>query len=599
MIDPTPANLCAEIEAAEKFRDSFLHDYDARIDRRTGTGYREGRGEHAPENHAHEYESLVVPKIIFNDPRVRGGSRSGDDAEAMELEVALNQWSRDTKLRRPLTAIAVDFGMTWGAMHVTRQPRPGQHPRNIHGPHWPVAQRLSNRRFFLDPLCLMVGEARHMGHMYVTTKDDLLREAEIDPEGWDVAAIKALQQDDSFRTDAKNRYGVPDRGEVCVYEMWIPSHELPGSMGPDEGFHGTIFTLVKGQGESAYRDTFIRAPRAFYGPRDGPYELFGAYIVPDSPYPLSPLAAVEAQAQDLNAHAKAANASAAQYKKLVLVSETNSKLAKALADKPHNFVVKVPGLKKDEVIEVEIGGVPAEMVKMLELTKMRLDRTLGMDDAQRGTADPDATATAVAVADSASTTRLAFLRQQYADGVQGVFRKAGWYFHNDSQAAIPLGAEAKSLLGVPPQARATFVGGGFSSRFDDLDIDLEVHSMGFTGNAELQRQMAAVNELVIQTAPLIPTTPWIDWVELFRQNGDALNKPGLAKLARPELALGLMGMGALATPGPVGDLDERTDAAGRAREGGGMGAGAAPGNMGGLRPMGANSAGAGYAQEVA
>jgi hypothetical protein len=568
-----PTKLWAEVVAAESLRDSFMKGYQERLDRRTGPGYRMGRGENAPENHAHEWESLVLPRLVHHNPRVRANTYGDDPTPGRELEMALNQWARQTRLREPLLRAAVDFGYLWSVLYTSQRPRPGMSPRDLNAPRWPAVHRLSNTDFFLDPLCRWYGEARYGGHKFFTTKDDLIREAGRDPgAGWDPKAIAALKTHERDNKPAD----VPDRGEVCIYEVWCPGYEVEGlEFDPPyftpEMVHGAILTVTKDNDASggALKGGWLRAPRPYIGPAWGPYALAGAYIVPDCPFPLSPLAAVESQAQELNDLVLAANKSARSYKRLVICG--SPEVAKKLTNSPHDWVITVPGIDKEAIIPVELGGIPKELVVAMSLARERLDRGLAMSEGQRGNADPETTATAEAIADASHQTRMAGLRQHFGDAVEQVFRTAAHYYATDVDFVMNLGEPERATLGVPQGARAFFAGGGLGASVADIDIELDVYSMGFTGESQLQRQMAVITELVTTVGPLVPTTPWVDWRELFRQVGEAHNKPDLASIIRPELALGAMGLGAFATgPSASGSLKKPASGGGA---GGGSGGG--------------------------
>ena len=109
----------AEVAAAIVYRDDHLDGYEGKISRYTGPHYdRQGSGsqEYSPENTYYEYVSLMVPRIVFDNPRVQVQSRrpgvQTDVATAMRH--GLNRWAKDVSLRKILAELATDMLMGWG-----------------------------------------------------------------------------------------------------------------------------------------------------------------------------------------------------------------------------------------------------------------------------------------------------------------------------------------------------------------------------------------------------------------------------------------------------------------------------------------------------
>ena len=104
-------SLVREVEAAEDFRDQHLREWRRLIERYHGPAYRGGdTGEDDPENFVHEYVSLIMPRIVHDSPRVRVKSSRpvSQSMTAGVLQVALNRWTKMTKLRNTLERIATD-----------------------------------------------------------------------------------------------------------------------------------------------------------------------------------------------------------------------------------------------------------------------------------------------------------------------------------------------------------------------------------------------------------------------------------------------------------------------------------------------------------
>ena len=310
-------------------------------------------------------------------------------------------------MRTVLTDIAVDMCFNFGVALVTEEKnktlRPNPGLQKTATPMWPVCTRIPQHRFFVDPVADTLEEARFIGHKWVRDKEDLLKMAEEnEKEGWDAEAIEKMSVTSDNQELGRDEKDLPDREEVVCYEIYVPEITLEDSLGEKHGFNGTIYTLAVAVDDEDEKAAFIRKPRPYYGPRWGPYVLFGIYKVPNAIYPLSPLVAIEGQVEELNRHAESASQSAEQYKKLILVDNTDPKFSQRVKDSQDNYVIPVSGLEKARVVQAEIGGMTQQQLTYLQVARDRLDRNSGITDAQRGNIEGRGTATEVTVAAEAS-----------------------------------------------------------------------------------------------------------------------------------------------------------------------------------------------------
>ena len=339
--------------------------------------------------------------------------------------------------------------------------------------------------------------------------------------GWDQDSIGKLEADgeqgspDKFLAD-----GVPDRNTIMVYEVWVPDEYGADHPGPEAGFHGTIHTLTKfSQG-----GTEVRKPRPFYGPPWGPYAFGGVYTVPDSPYPLSPLVATKDQQDEVSRVAMAANKSAEKYKRLLLVDKKNNKLVKAIKDAEHDVVIPVEGFAAGEAEQFEVGGLTAQMLEQLSISRERLKNASGIDDALRGNVTGQGTATEVSIAETAATMRLSFVKQQFADMVRGIGRSVSWYLFHDDRVVFPLGEDVAQSTGAE---EPWFFGGldGEDASFEDIELDLDVYSMERTNEPLMQRNVTMALEQAMAVAAAAPQMPWLRVKELLAPIADVFNMP--------------------------------------------------------------------------
>lgn len=552
MLKVDASNLLEEIRAAERLRDKHLSSFGDQVESYHGP-YWKGDATtagYSPENHYYEYISLMVPRLIYDNPRVRCKTRrpGAQKFVAEAVRHALNRWSKDTSLRRLLRETATDmlfnFSVVMTSEEVNKSLKPQMDTTGNSKPMWPTCTRIPQNKFFIDPAATSPRDARFMGHQWVRDHEDLMDLAREDKdEGWNLEAIENLKPTTDERELKRKEKDLPDREEVVCYEVWIPEITLEDSLGSEEGFHGTIYTLgvvASSNDDEDDRRAMVRDPRPYYGPRWGPYTMFGVYKVPNAIYPLSPLAAIEGQVQDLNDHVLSASRSAEQYKKLILVDNTDPKFAQRVKDAHDNYVIPVSGLEKQRVVQAEVGGMTQQQLSYIEAARDRLDRNSGIHDAQRGNVEGRGTATEIQVATEAATVRMAFIRQQFADGVEQLLKTVAWFFYYDDRVIIPLGEEGQRALGIEdpwlqggdhdPESGATF---------DDLELEIEPYSMSRTTEGQHQQRVMQMYQLIVQTAPMMPQMPFIKWKEMLYHLGDAMNYPEIAELVDTDMAQGI------------------------------------------------------------
>jgi hypothetical protein len=551
-LDTKSSALWEEVRAAEKFRDEHLKSIRQRVARYHGPGYKgveiDGVNNTDPENHAFEWISSVVPRMAYDNPKFNFVSKRPGNAGIVvdALRRGCNRWARDVNFKRDCEVLAVDYAFAWFAAIVTLEARPGMH-QDEDPVMWPQVYRLGFKEFFLDPRAKQPEDSRYMGHTFIRDHQDLIDEARDNKDlGWDLEAIEKLKPGEGveeFHQGGDEYVGekaAPDRKEVLLKEVWVGSHELDDSPGSEAGFHGTIFTLSTGFGDGdGNKPKYIRKPRPYYGPRSGPYVLAGSYTIPDDPWPMSALAAVESQAKDMNDHARASKNSADSYKRMVFVDNSMDRdLAEKVKNTPDSFVVPVNGLDKNSIVPVEIGGLGKTQMDYLMVAKDRLERNSGMHESRSG-ATSGATATEVAVADRSSETRMGFVGGKFEDGIKQIARKIAFYLFIDDEIIFPLGSDdAEEMRMQNPWFRG---GGGLESgfTFDDLEIDIEPYSMSRISEATLQQRTMQVSEIVMQMGPMVPQMPWIRWKNVLKQLGESIHSTELEDLIDVDMAMEL------------------------------------------------------------
>lgn len=527
------------IEHAESARNAHI-DVSLRLAMQLkGGAFNSADANEWAENPVYEFLSLIVPRIVFDNPKFFCHSDAGPEAQmvAGAIETALNRLVKDLNLRDDLQLLATDIMMGYAFGMVTREPLPGYDPSEEGRPYRPVMVRIPAAWGFFDPMALTFQLCRFVGHQIPTDKPQLLEAAKKDKKlGWDIKKLEALTTTHEIHPDqAKVRDQPPESNQILIKEIWVPdsTEDVSDHPGPSEGFHGTIYTL--GVGGGAGTGSFVRKPRAYFGPKTGPYFMGGIHTVPNSVFPLSPLVATMDQQQQLMRISKAMAESAARYRRFIVVNEKDRKLAQKLQSAKHDTVVPVPGFDGTNISHQEVGGITAQMIEQRRSAREELMTSLGMSDALRGNVTGVGTATENTIAEQASTVRLAYMKQQFGNVVRDIGRKFAWFMHADDETMMPQGANEEGV-------REWFLGGtdgGVS--YDDLEIDLDVASMERMNEGKMQQSFNQAAQFIINTAPLIPQTPWVNWSEFYSIGGKVWHMPGMDKLVDPAFAAAMSG----------------------------------------------------------
>jgi len=555
MLNTNPSNLMAEIDAAIAFRDQHLEGYEEKVARYHGPFYNrrsDFTAEYSPENTYYEYISLMVPRLVYDNPRVQVQTRrpGAQRDVAIALRHGLNRWARDFQLRKVLTELATDMLLGFGVCLVRPDHRKGQEmPPSTDSPTapgdtaWPTCERIAPRRFFMDPQAERWEDCRFYGHMWRIDKDDLEDLARSGKDqGWNLEAIEELNS--SQNPNQKYGYGHkggPDRDEIYCYEIFVPEIKLDDAPSEKAGFHGAIYTIgcnqPLGSADDDAKASLIREPRPFYGPRTGPYILFGAYKVPDNPYPLAPLTAVEAQVRELNDQVLAASSSMMKHKRIVGVNDPRT--AQLVKNVEHDYVAVVPFEDgKALVQEFVMGGQTDQQANWIATCRNRADRVLGMDEALRGAVSGTGTATEHSIASEAASTRIAFIKQNFTSATVRLLNGVAFYLYHDDDIVFPIGVEAARELGLGDQDVLMFQGGGHEGSdysFEDLELEIEPYSMERASEGLAQKRALEMHSMILNSLQLMQVFPDYPWKDHFNKIGNAMNAPDMAELVDQEL----------------------------------------------------------------
>lgn len=481
-----------------------------------------------------EFVALMMARMAFRVPSVSITSRRTGPQEqiAVAMKHACNRIIADSNYRQCQTESALDFLHQDAVLHLSlAETELYGGDENELNPMWPEANRISPRMFFQDPAALGPTLVRFMGHDTYIDKEDLIETCEQeneeeDEEGrkWDLEAVASIPEGEGYDGDGK--IDVPDRKQVVLTTVWVRGYE--GSDFPDDGdHHGTVFYYGSSTDEDDEAMLLLKQ-EPFYGPPWGPYYVGSAYLVPDSPYGLSPVTAAEGQLRESAKHAKAVGDSAEAYKKITLVDDPENTLGQRIASSPHLHVHNVAGLERSRVVDTVIGGADQQSVGYLQLTRDRVDRMLGISEAMRGVAAGDATATESALAGQAGDMRIAWIQAQFMELHERLFKGFTWYLWKTEEARVPLGPEALEELGVPPGVEVQYEGGEtVGMDWADLELKINLKSTEHESEQGKLAKVQAGGQMLLMAAQAAPAAPWINWEEYVKQQGEAL---GLVKL---------------------------------------------------------------------
>lgn len=625
-LDTSAENLWTERTEAVRFRHLHTKLAEERIKQYHGSTYRDGSGPDVEsyENQAFDLMVNLIPHLVYYNPSVQvKSSRPVVQRKlANSMEHGLNRWVRDIAYADVLTEVALDLLFSFGVCLTHLEPVPGYEDRQA-PPLRPALTRLDPTLYFCDPQSKGRSQIRYEGHDCIEDRDDMLEATITDPEtGEEIpkfyrAKVKLLATDVEGLDSPSNFYDrgrlpggvtkVP-RNQIRYSEIWVPET-------------GKIYTVASQTVRGKEESHFIAKPREFFGPPWGCYTLFGVYAVPSQVYPLPPLAITDNLVDEINAQIDQVTDQADKARQILVVNATNNKAVTAIKNARNGEILAIPGFDATQTARVQLDGPSPEQMNYIETLRARLDRKSGTPEFQRGNVTGDATAAENNLAAVATDSRRKFMKSQFGKSAIVPLKTAAWYMAKSNNVAfnVPVpasllaeGEEAEGMIGgnTDEMVDGVFLGGpqdGEDFDFNDLEVEIKPYSMELVDEAQIRRDMQNTFALVIQTAPMIPQMPWVNWKSLFDDMFEAINaKDGrkyfdwdmlaqmMQQMAQPGAPLEIAGVDG--QPG-VNPLSLLVPKQGLRLPAGRSGAGrAAPGRAGGFgmpRPMSSGADGLG------
>lgn len=549
MLKLTADDLMREVRDARRVRSLHLDMWNAVLTRYIGRHWRSGI-EHAPtpENYPFAYIAFVLPQLIDRAPGidVTAAFDVADDPVAKGLQIAAERIMEEIGWCGVSKAVAVDALMAYGCTKLTLDSRgdyDGEGLAAVGGrfqqmPLMPARTRISPRRLLLDAQGVSAPPegCRLVGDEYKRDLEDVRRDERYDPE-----LVQQLVDDADrlAREDTDPLHNGSDKTESERKQIWLVDLYIPE--------HRRIITLAESGPEAPA--TILRN-EPYRGPDEGPYTLWGCYLVPDQVYPISPLIAMWEQFLELQDHSTEAALEASRHKRIGVFSpgakEDAERIRKAASG--DMVPVKDPG----GVSDFEIGGTSPARIEYVQVLRDRLDRNLGFSDAQRGLAN-SATATSNQLAQSNSDLRVGGLRSAIEQMEAADLKKLLWYLVYESAIRFQLVVDDQDKQ---ERFTATFQGGPWQGGYirnqwippqremDAVDFSLRVRPGSMAKKDDALAQKRAQDELALAgqlAQPLAAYGMAINWMRLLDRYGDAFGVANYSKIILLDPQMGMMG----------------------------------------------------------
>jgi hypothetical protein len=474
-----------------------------------GQHYRTGFGVMNAVNWPYQYITTVAPRLAMYAPKAKVTQAGMETEETRALQTALTSWMRKSRLDKTLVQLAHDVLIDFGCVLISLQPTPGWQGGMSQAamgqgegagpdepiPMWPVVQRVSPRTVFVDSRVVELGKPRFAGHMALKSRQDLLKARDVFGERiYDEEAVTALQGKgglDEYRKDLMAE-GVPlsefDDETVLIYHVC----DLENQMCAVYAANGTDgFQLIR----KPYKS-------------DQHYVFFGAGIVPDRFFPLSPLAVTHAAVAEMNKVRAFISNRVSRAKEISVVNGTNTGLIGDIKDAPDMSLMSINGYA-GQVGKIEFGTPPIAHYDFYNFCHSELTKLSSLDDFTRGNIGSGSTATEVSEAAAASDIRMTALRQSFRDSVAEMLLRVVQLMDEHPTVIFPV-AETDEESGQT--TLGTFIGG--RDQQDDgwpwerwLTVEIEPKSMEHTNRMEEQAAMQAAQAHVVNMLTASQQTP--------------------------------------------------------------------------------------------
>lgn len=544
--------LMRMIRGGFEFMNQFVTKRAEMVQRFAGPHYRQDNpAAKSPENYPFAYKQFVSPQLLFDVPQCwcRPDNSVADAAVADAIELALNRWAKETSVQlcfeEALDDAFFGFGITCVGLE-SRGHYQGAGLSAVQGDfeqiaNYPFVVQIGARDFFIDPRMTKVRKARYMGHRFERDLEDVRNDDRYEPEARE-RLVETPSSDGDDPGDAFNnrKYDQtsPDLAKLTMYQMYLPEH-------------GLILTLAEtgrtGTGEDGSGECIVLRQEKYWGPDEGPYDIWGLDSVPGEAMPISALVALWDEFMELNAHSIQAARDAAAHKRVGVFAPGAKEDAERIANADSGQFVPVQD--PNAVKEIFIGGTSAVQQQWIQFLRERFDRNLGFTDAQRGQVKASVTATQADIANSNSDLRIQNMQKRIRRAVTSIFRKVAWYFFHDESI------EPMELEKIDPVTGAKIAGtfypgpwyGGYvqgmwippmdAGDWTDYNLDINPKSMGRQDDALQQKRAQDELGLVSNLASMFGPQA-INWRRVLNRYGQTFGERDYADIVlSPQFAM--------------------------------------------------------------
>lgn len=534
VIQTHPDNIAVEVEAwATKMEDVFA-GWDQWINEYTSSNYRGDMNykSEVPENPAFEWFATMKAQFISGQPQYTLRPMRADLAKNLKsasIAHSLNRLARDQNWKRGLEKLMVDWGFrraSW-RLNIRSEPHLDRGPLDtpVMRPYW---TRVPPKRLIYDARALEWEETLMRGDEQVVSKSALQRYVKRMPpsEGWLPEVIDGLAVGAGMeRILSQKELQSGNRDDLVVRMIWFPDEQLDEDMGPEQGFFGTVRWYAESERNQGRKHcgnlVEIRKPQPWFGPRTGPYGMQGQHYVPDQVEPLSMLIALRHVAKSFGVRSKTMEDAMSQYRRFAVAGGAAGRrdIVRNIKNAKHNSVLGIPGFDGKNIKEVTTGGIDAAMSAAYQFDAERVERIMGLSNAQRGQTKAGVTATAEIQAAGGANARAAGTRDNFYDMVREIGYGIAWMMDANENFYMTLPPAIAEQTGVSIGA----IRGGRKDgeSFDDYELNVEPLSMKYRSEEEKQAVAQMELELFSKLAPLVPQTIWWDSEQTLRQIGEA------------------------------------------------------------------------------
>lgn len=516
------------LDESLKHARTVVRPADERYRTSIGPYYRDGWG--GGEHHCGDYWKITTdlkPALVSGDLQCQVSSRNPqatqtpdgtvDHAEA--LEHWLNRTIVDTALTDTLDDIAENMMWSAGCALLELEEIPGSVST-----YWKLQgqqmTRLRPKITSIDPSRLIIDKtgdlkkARFIAHWEVYHLADILSEVQgkADSAGWNLDAIHEVLSTGAGDADRLRDQTLQDRitnseltrWQFVCYRIWCKDTNM---------IHTVAYSAIRD--EEAGKE--IRQPVKWTGHPRGPYVIFGLAWVRNNPWPRSPTSIAERITRMNDNTRKKVKEDAGSYKRNVMMQGQR-------ALKAFKKAVNGDGINGDatKIKEIVTGGIQEKALEHIQMMDSDIETMFGLSQVRQGNVGDPSTATANAIAESASSVRRKYFAYRFRCCTRELLVRLAHFGWNQERIETTLSIEDPQTGQMMPKDYYGGVAQSDPAEWEDVeaDIDIEPFSGDAADVAARQRSMELVGVILQEFTVLVMNNPlgamivnWENWLD--------------------------------------------------------------------------------------